>query len=363
MFSGWFCSTPEPLPPINFTKRNKILEGAGANIKLLYKFLHEHANVTKQDEHLRESRMEAMFELLDDIKSRLEQTRIPDTHTKKETGKVEFRRWNSELCRSTHTIPSSSSTGSLKASPTVSVTDKHQTPLSASSSSTPPSPLSDKRPPPLSPKLQKHMSTPPVSPKPLCPPPLSLPPQSPLHDSDSNNDISILQENISNLKSKLATVTAARKRLENSCATIGRDNDALSVELARKNRELDEANEAVQQLTDINQRLYRKLSGEDVDCDVSAELVEMNKKLTDRIRKAAEDYKMIMKKVEEGISLDSRVASEMGSCIELLSQMRHERAMEERHDISKMEKILAKMEGYLVGCIENLVHSPLRNIE
>ncbi|XP_078163555.1 myosin heavy chain-like protein [Carex rostrata] len=345
-----FKKPPDQLPPMMMMRKNVHLEGVVTNIKLLYKFVHEQANVTKADEHLRDARLEAMLNIVDDIKSRLLESNVTD---KKDSQTGELRRCSSSLATASSDTSAAAVTKPIPLNP--SSTKEQTAKPHGLSLITPPS----------SPSSQPHkIMTPPISPKPRrAPPPLSLPVKPPLQEMISNNYDAIVQEN-SLLKRKLAAAVVARDSAEKVCKTIYKDTESVARELRWRVGQLEEANESVKYLSALNQRLYNKLSGQGTVEGLTEELVQRNKELMQRIEKAREEYGAILGTLKEGLDLNKRLALEMETCNDMLSKVRTERGKElEIPQLAKLKKILAKVERYLTSWQVRLRDSPLKNID
>ncbi|KAJ3707196.1 hypothetical protein LUZ61_010901 [Rhynchospora tenuis] len=353
-----FKKAPEQLPSMTMRKRNVQLEGVVTNIKLLYKFVHEQANVTKADEHLRDARLEAMLNIVDEIKSRLLESNAAE---KKDSRTNELRRCSSSIATTssdTSAAATKTATASTSQPPMPSPTKEHST-----------KPNLFLITPPSSPSSKPHkIMTPPISPKPRrAPPPLSVPAKAPVQEMISINCDAVLQEN-NQLKRKLAAALVARDSAEKVCKTICKDSENAARELRWRVGQLEEANESVKYLSELNQRLYNKLSGQGTVEGLTEELVERNKELMQRIEKGREEHDAILGTLKEGLDLNKRLALEMESCNEMLSKLRTEsptmvRGKEDITQMLKLKKILAKMERYLTSWQVRLRETPLKNID
>ncbi|KAJ4746263.1 hypothetical protein LUZ62_023949 [Rhynchospora pubera] len=355
-WSIWFNKPPEQLPSMTMKKRNVQLEGVVTNIKLLYKFVHEQANITKADEHLRDARLEAMLNIVDEIKSRLLESNAAE---KKDSRAKELRRCSSSI------VTTSSDTSAATTKTTAASTSQ---PMPSPTKEHPTKPNLFLITPPSSPSSKPHkIMTPPISPKPRrAPPPLSVPAKAPLQEMISINCDAVLQEN-NQLKRKLAAALVARDSAEKVCKTICKGTENAARELRWRVGQLEEANESVKYLSELNQRLYNKLSGQGTVEGLTEELVERNKELMQRIEKAREEHDAILGTLKEGLDLNKRLALEMESCNEMLSKLRTEsqmmRGKEDITQMAKLKKILAKMERYLTSWQVRLRETPLKNID
>lgn len=103
------------------------------------------------------------------------------------------------------------------------------------------------------------------------------------------------------LRRELSACTAARKRLEMMCSSLGKEKAIMVAELSRKAHELCEMEQHVRDLKAQNERLVRRVQkcvgGRESQGNVA--LQEENKLLKEMLAKSHQGYRSMKKKLQE----------------------------------------------------------------
>ena len=102
------------------------------------------------------------------------------------------------------------------------------------------------------------------------------------------------------LRRELSACTAARKRLEMMCSSLGKEKEIMAAELSRKVHELSEMEEHVNDLKAQNEKLVRRVHeciGEEPQGNIV--LQEQNKYLAQMLVRTHDGYQSIKRKLNE----------------------------------------------------------------
>lgn len=103
-------------------------------------------------------------------------------------------------------------------------------------------------------------------------------------------------EEFERVKKQLSASLAARKSLEIMCSSLGKEKNIMSCELSRKNSELHEMEELVNDLRAQNQNLLAKLQSNVGNGGDNLGLEDRNKVLMDQLVKSLETYRSLKRK-------------------------------------------------------------------
>lgn len=149
---------------------------------------------------------------------------------------------------------------------------------------------------------------------------LSQPPK------DKKGRVEAVADEKEKLRRELSACTAARKRLEMMCSSLGKEKEIMAAELSRKAHELSEMEELMHGLKAQNENLVRKVQecvgGES---EGSVDLEEQNKFLREMLVRSHEGYQSMKEKLsqarEENVALCNTIDEMRGKIESSLSRV------------------------------------------
>ncbi|KAL8108408.1 uncharacterized protein LOC141672675 [Apium graveolens] len=184
----------------------------------------------------------------------------------------------------------------------------------------------------------------------------------------------IVDDDKAKLKKDLNACLVARKSLEGMCSSIGKEKEIMAAELARKNHELNELEEHVNDLRAQNETLLQKVKEFAVDYEDkfdkgkgkvegnAADLQVRNKALSEQLLTSVDGYRLMKRKLRN----TQEEALVMRQTIEKMSErvgagLHHVRAVKQQIETkSDADKLVCFKEGtekveHVFECLEIMV--------
>lgn len=163
------------------------------------------------------------------------------------------------------------------------------------------------------------------------------------------------------LRRELFSSFNARRNLERMCASLSREKEFIAAELARKVRELGEAEELVEDIRRQNAALLEKLKtfaprengdgGDGEGRTHNSALQERNKALTEQLLRSVDAGRVMKRRLAEVQEENARVAEVTMAVARLVSRIREKMNAgdaELEEEVKSLERVLIGLQGKLL---------------